>query len=409
MIESITLLGSSSGRNAGDAALMAGVMDSIDGAMERPLRYEIPTIKPGFVTGTYRNRVRPVSMMPWHASVKMLGLPTYRSIHRTDLSLLFDAILFDRSLYNPLFNFLSSLYLMLPRAHRQGKKMACFDVGVGPVDSRAGCSMLREIAEQMAFITVRDEESLGILREVGVDNPRIIQAADAALLVESSPSARVDVVLEKAGLDPGEAILGININRYLDSWARPRREPMGKDRFLEVMSAAVGEVADQIGAAVLLVATQHHDVPISRELCRLLPPGIQSVVVSNQGLSPFEIKGILGRCSLLFAMRLHASILGSSALAPSLGLAYQPKVSFFYNSLGLGECCLDFDGFTKEGVVEHLMRGWKNRARIKEVLTARIPVLQFEACKASRLVAALARDEDMDAAFARIGAQEWQP
>jgi polysaccharide pyruvyl transferase WcaK-like protein len=409
MIRSVTLLGSSSGRNAGDAALLAGLMDSVDQAVGRPLLYEIPTIKPGFVTDTYRNRVRPVGMMPWQASIKMLGLPTSRSIHRTDLSLLFDAILFDRSLYNPLFNFLSSLYFMLPRAHRKGKRMACFDVGVGPVDSRAGRNMLREVAERMAFITVRDEESLHLLQEVGVENPRILPGADAAVLVEASPAGRVDSVLEEAGLDPAGELLGINVNRYLDSWARPKRAPMGKARFLDLMSCALGEVAAQTGAAVLLVATQHHDVAISQALAGRLPAGVRRAVVSNRTLTPFDIKAVLGRCSLLFAMRLHASILGSSALAPSLGLAYQPKVSYYYNSLGLSECCLDFEAFTMEGIVDHVMRGWRERDRLRQSLSERIPVLQFQARKAARLVAALHNDEDLDEAYARIAEESCPP
>jgi len=99
-IHSVTLLGSSSGRNAGDAAIMSGVMDSVDAAVGSRLLYEIPTIKPEFVRNNYQNDVRPVSMLPWNFSVKMLGLPTYRSVMRTDLSLVFDAVLFDRSLYN---------------------------------------------------------------------------------------------------------------------------------------------------------------------------------------------------------------------------------------------------------------------------------------------------------------------
>ncbi len=45
MINSITLLGSSSGRNAGDAALIAGIIDSVDAACGKEVLWEIPTIK----------------------------------------------------------------------------------------------------------------------------------------------------------------------------------------------------------------------------------------------------------------------------------------------------------------------------------------------------------------------------
>ncbi len=402
LIDSITLLGSSSGRNAGDAALMSGLMDTVDESCGERLLYEIPTIKPGFVREAYANRTRPVGMMPWNLSVKMLGLPTYQSVMRTDLSLLFDAILFDRSLYNPLFNFLSTLYLLLPRARKKGKRMACFDVGAGPVDTPHGQRMLRELAEMMDFITVRDQESFDIFRDIGVQNPRILLAADAAVNVTPSDETRVAEILKENGLEPGEDILAINVNQYLDTWARPRREPMGKERFLQVYADAINRVAEQTDASVLFVATQHHDVDISRELMARIDRARKTALVGNVTYSHYDVKGVLGACSMQFAMRLHASILGASALCPSLGLAYQPKVDFFYNSLGLGEYSLSFEHFSEDGLTAHLLKGWENRAAIRARLEERIPKLQHEARKPAELVAAMRRGEEMTAAFDRV-------
>ena len=65
MIKSITLLGSSSGRNAGDAALIAGIMDSVDRRLGRRVSYEIPTINPRYIRECYDNDTVPVGMMPW--------------------------------------------------------------------------------------------------------------------------------------------------------------------------------------------------------------------------------------------------------------------------------------------------------------------------------------------------------
>ena len=78
MINSITLLGSSSGRNAGDAALIAGIIDSVDAACGKQITWEIPTIKPSYIRDNYRGITKPISMLPWAGSVKMFGIPTYR-------------------------------------------------------------------------------------------------------------------------------------------------------------------------------------------------------------------------------------------------------------------------------------------------------------------------------------------
>ena len=393
MLKSVTLLGSSSGRNAGDAALMSGIMDPVDEACGERLLYEIPTINKAFVSRTYRNRTRPVGMMPWNLSVKMLGLPTYQSILRTDYTLIFDAILFDRSLYNPLFNFLSTLAVLLPRARRKGKRMACFNVGAGPVDTEAGRRMLREVAELMDFITVRDEESISIFRDVGVRNPNIVLAADAAVNVQPVESNRALEIIKMSGLDPARPILAVNVNRYLDTWARPRREPIGKEQFLDTFSKSLNFVAGETGAQVLLVATQHHDVSITRELLGCLDSSVAGAWIGNIDYNHYELKGVMGACSLLFAMRLHASILGASAGTPVLGLAYQPKVEFFYNSLGLRDQCIGFDRFTPDDLSRHLLAGWRDREQIREVLRSRIPELQSDARIAADVLAAVHRGE----------------
>lgn len=391
MIKSITLLGSSSGRNAGDAALISGIMDSIDEALGRRVIYEIPTVKPSFIKSAYQNETRPISMMPWAGSLKMLGIPTYQSIMRTDLSLVFDAVLFDRSLYNPLFNYLSSLYLLLPLAKKRGKRMGFYNVTAGPVPTKAGQKMLREIAELMDFITVRDEASLKILRDIGVKNPNCSVTADAAVTVACAPEARVIEIIRDIGLDPEKPILGININKYIDTWADPNKKSMGPEKFIEIYSAGVNAFLKDCPCQVMLISTQHHDVPISLALQSKLVGAQKTALLSNTEYNHHEIKGALGKLSLLLGMRLHCTILGASALAPTLGLVYQPKVRHFFQSLAAESCCLSFDNFTADDIKKFLNWGWENKSQLKAHLTAEIPRLQNQAKEAAQLVAGIER------------------
>ena len=396
MLESITLLGSSSGRNAGDAALMSGIMDSVDEACGRRLLYEIPTIKPRFVRATYRNNVVPISMLPWNLSLKMLGLPTYHSVMRTDLSLIFDAILFDRALYNPLFNFLSTLSLLLPKAKRAGKRMGFYNIGAGPVNTKRGQTMLRDLANLMDFITVRDIASYNILKDIGVTNPRMIIGADAALNVEKARAERVDEILAELGLESGAEILAININAYLNTWAQPQTKALSKDEFLGIYSAGLRRALKGLDVPVLFVSTQHHDVNITKELiARLGYPG-KIAFISNVDYNHFEIKGVLSRVSLLFAMRLHAMILASSELTPIIGLSYQPKIDHYLSTIGLQGFALHFDSFSEHGIAEHIRRGWNARQTIRDTLSKFIPRQKQEALKAAQLVRSLYHGADLD-------------
>ena len=392
MITTITLLGSSSGRNAGDAALISGIADAVDHSLRRRVRYEIPTIKPNFIRENYSNDVHPVSMLPWSGSIKMLGVPTYRSIMRSDLSLIFDAILFDRSLYNPLFNHLSTLYLLLPRARKRGKLLGCFNVGAGPVTTPAGKDMLRKVCELMDFITVRDEDSRRILREIGVQNPHLLVTADAALNVAGSSPVRARELIQHAGLDADKGIMAVNISAYLDTWVSPDHRPMGRDLFLRAFAKGVEQAAADTGAQLLFVCTQYHDVSVTEEVMKLVRAPVKGLL-SNRQCSHYDIKAVLAQAALLFGMRLHATILATSAFTPTVALPHQPKVNHYFRTLGLEKRVMSYDGFSAQSVAEALRQAWQEKDSIRETLRRCIPIQQRKARMAADLVAALDRGE----------------
>lgn len=392
-LQTITLLGSSSGRNSGDAALIAAIMDGIDRACGRRLTYDIPTIRPAYIRHHYPNQTRPVGMMPWHGALRMLGLPTIRALLRADAVIIFDAVLFDRSLFNPLFNFLSSLHLLLPLASRRGIPIIGYNVGAGPVHTPAGRRMLKAVADCMAFITVRDQDSLDLLQEVGTTNPRIRLMADAALNAPAMSPAEVNPIFHAAGIEPGQPKLGVNVNRYLDTWASANRTSMGREAFLNSFAEALAGFHREVAVPIVFVTTQHHDFEITEALRRRLPAGIPTALIDNRKHDHAAIKGVLRHLDLLCGMRLHSLILASSELTPVVGITYQPKVAYYFRELGLGERTLSFDDFTADNLRKHILRGWNDRAKLAAALKKRIPVLQAKAAASAELVAALDRGQ----------------
>jgi polysaccharide pyruvyl transferase WcaK-like protein len=389
MIESVTLLGSSSGRNAGDAALISGITDTIDSLCGRRLLYEVPTVKPGHLKQVYHHRIRPIGMMPWHGALRMLGLPTFRSIMRTDLTLVFDAILFDRSFYNPMFNFLSSLAVMLPLAKRKGKLLGCYNVGVGPISTATGARALKRVLDVMDFITVRDQDSYRLLRSIGVTNSRVLVTADAALNVPGCGLEEARSILSSLGLPAGEEILAINVNAYIDTWAPQSKGRLGRERFTRIYSEALTRFLRTNPVPVLYVCTQYHDVSLTRYLMAHVSSTRPMAILSNRRFNHFQIKGVLALMSMLFSMRLHAMILSTSAFTPTIALEFQKKVRSYLRSLGLEQFCLSFDDFSVESVLSHLLVGWQQRAMLRETLVQKIPVLQRDALKAGRIVAGI--------------------
>jgi polysaccharide pyruvyl transferase WcaK-like protein len=369
-------------------------MKDLDEILQVPIRYEIPTTNPSYVRRYYADHdVKPIPIMPWNASIRMLGWTTYQSICRADLVLIFDAILFDRSLLNPLFNFMAPLYLMLPRARRRGIKMGMYDVGIGPVSTDLGKKMLRTLVDQMDFVTIRDEGSIPELKEAGAWRDEVILAADAAVNSPYTPDQEIQTILDAEGLELPTEFIAINVNPYLDSWAGATSAGLDRETFLTEYASALRSVWDRIRVPYLFVCTQHMDVDISTELQGRLAPEMCVGRFSNRTCGHQDIKAVLGRASLTVGMRLHSIILSASMRVPVVGLVYQPKVEYFLETNGLGDQKLYFKDFSAANLEALILRAWEHRDQTRRHLEQQVPKLQAAARIPADIVRSLLEPE----------------
>jgi polysaccharide pyruvyl transferase WcaK-like protein len=390
-INTISIFGSSSGRNAGDAALISGIMDTVDARLGRRLTYEIPTFKPQYVWKHYPNKVRPASMAPWAGSVGMFGVPTFAAFRRSDLAVVYDNMLFDRSLANPLFNYMPAVWTLFRHLRREGQYLGLYNCGLGPITTPKGNKMLREILEAAHFITVRDRDSEKLALDLGIEASKIVVTADAALTVQPCAREHAQNLIRGTGINLDTPVLGVNVNAYLNTWAEGSQSSLTPDSFAAIygkaISQAVAEIQRTDGAVpVLFVTTQPGDIEITRKVMSHVDRSIKTGILENTHLNHFEIKGVLGELEFLFAMRLHANILATSMLTPAISLAFQKKVTSYYEELGLRENVASFETFSVESVANHLVTGWTNRAAIKATLTHNIPLLQAKAVSTAAII-----------------------
>ena len=401
-INSITILGSSSGRNAGDAALLSGIMDCIDNACGKRMLYEIPTYRPPYIWHNYQNKVRPISMLPWHGTVGMLGVPTFNSIRRSKVTIIYDAMLFDRKLFNPLTNYMSSAWLYLKHLRAKGSIVGFYNVGAGPVTTEWGKKMLKELAELTDFITVREIDSYNLLKDMGIDEGKMLITADNAIPVKAAKTEDVQEIFKSIGMPFGGEVLAININSYLNSWAGLGQKTLTEESFISTYAAALNSFLKDVPVPVLFVCTQHSDVAVTERLMNAINAPKGKALFSNIKYNHHDVKGVLEHVSLLFGMRLHANILATSALTPAVALVFQQKVKSYYDLLGLPKNVLSFADFSEEALLKQLKYGWDNRVAINEQLKKVIPVLSQETARSAEIIAAIDRGEDIRATITRL-------
>ncbi|MFO7974031.1 MAG: polysaccharide pyruvyl transferase family protein [Candidatus Hydrogenedentota bacterium] len=379
----ISIIGSYTGRNAGDAAILENIVRDIAEVLPN-VQCEVLTVNPAFIRDTYADLpLEAVPTLPWNLSIKSLGLPLLRSVLRSDAVIVTSAILFDRKFWNPLYNYLTSLLLALPLARRLGKKVFFYSVGVGPVYTAKGRKIVRYLLDHSDGVTLREEASIAIMHELGVHIEPVL-AADPALNQRLSPEMQREIgdfLSAQTGEGPR---IAINLNAYLDTWVGERNEAtLTRPVFVREMGRVVRHVIEQWGWSAILICTHYMDEGIVEEVAKEAGREASVFVMSNRHYNHRQLMAAMAASELMIGMRLHCQILAVAAGTPCVALNYAPKVRHFMEMVGLDEYTVELTDFSAERVLECAEKLKADRDEVKPRLTERVGALQAQAKRAA--------------------------
>jgi polysaccharide pyruvyl transferase WcaK-like protein len=376
----VCILGSNSGRNAGDAAILASIIHHLR-RLRPETRLEVPVPRKRDLYRRFDPSVaRAVPMMPWNLSLRFLGVPTLWSVIRSDVLLITDGIIFDVKLFNPLFNFLILLVFLVPVARLFRTKVVCFLVGIGPLRTRCGRRMARWVCDRCDDILVRETDSAALLREIGVDERKITLYADAALILPPAAPERVDAILRENGIGAADRLIGVNVNAYADRFLGREGGGFDEGGFAGEMARAIDLLAAQAsGRKIVLVLTQRMDVVFAEKLLQRVTRRQDVVVLGNDRYSAEELMGVLGRMQVFVGMRLHSLILASAMHTPCIGLAYAPKVRHFMGLIGFPERLVELAELRAEVLAAKVAQVAQEREQTLPALVRRVEELKSAA------------------------------
>lgn len=358
-----TLLGNNSGRNLGDAAILSAILAQLSKKFPNA-DFLVPSTHPHFIDKNYGHLypVKGVNVMPWTFSIRLFGIPTIRAIAKSDAALICDGIIFGKGFWNPAFNFLITLYLLLPFFKLFKCKLICYNCGIGPFPVPFSRYAARKVMNAASLVTLRDQDSVDLAKELGVTNELII-TGDSAFINPVSSEERGKEVIEKEGLDPARPILGINITVYIDSWLEPNERVGGKEKLLQKIADAVNELAKSEEVKPLIFSTQPMDEAISNSLKKM----INAPIIDNTRYLSHDIQAAMHCTELLIGMRFHALVLASAVGVPILGMIYAPKVRGYLRLLKCPEYGLELKDVANGKLTPSLKNAWQNRHSLKQM------------------------------------------
>lgn len=265
--------------------------------------------------------------------------------------------------------------LVIAIAKRNRCKVMVLGQGIGPLRRGISRRLTARTLSNLDMITVRDAQSTDLLRQIGVKG-RIEVTADPTLILDPCPTEESARLMAEAGLSDGDDVVAVSLRRWPET---PELEA--------AVSKSLAELADKLPAKLLLVAMQ---TPDDGELARQMAEAVgrpDKVFVQPQPWTANQLLGVLGRCRLVVAMRLHALIFAAAVGVPSLGIKYDPKVEQFVRMTGQ-------DGITLEetasgNLTERTLLAWNKRDDLRSNLVESVPAMKSAAMENFVLAAGL--------------------
>ncbi|MFN7966218.1 MAG: polysaccharide pyruvyl transferase family protein [Acidobacteriota bacterium] len=182
--------------------------------------------------------------------------------------------------------------------------------------------LLRTALSRVTEITVREAHSEAYLRELGV-SAALSTVGDDAISLEPAPRARVQSILQEAGVAADQPYIAFQYRHYLD-----HADDHAPAYFASCIDAAIaGTGLPVIGVPMHFAGTDE------REHLELLSSRVayrgEFVVLRNE-LTPAEAKALMAGAQLAFGISYHSAVFALSSGVPYLGLYrgahYQQKM-----------------------------------------------------------------------------------
>ncbi len=359
----ITLLGSNSGNNAGDAAIMASILEVL--SKELPgAEFLVPTTKPSFTNENYGKQynVKAINVMPWTGSLRLFGIPTFNCLRRSDCALICDGIIFDKKLFNPAFNFLITLFMLIPFAKLFNCKLVCYSTGIGPFNMSIGRFMARTLINACDLVMMRERDSQKLCQEIGVTK-EVHLTGDAAFLNKVSDERRLEEIAKAERINLQAPLFGINVTSYIDQWLQSDERVSDKNEYLALLARSINKAKAIVPGGFVPVLFCTH--PMDLETAERVARDVSGRVVSNTKYLSHDLMAVMKRCSLFIGMRFHSLILASSVESPIIGLVYAPKVRSYMRLLESEDVSLELGQLTEERLVETIVSAWEKRDEIR--------------------------------------------
>ncbi len=251
------------------------------------------------------------------------------------------------------------------------KRTAIVGQGFGPIKRFVNRIITKRILNKVDLIILRDKESFEGISKFGIRKPSIHVSADVTLTLPQTNKERKEELLRIEGIEKKEApIFGISIRRPSKSLSKSRAET-----YYKTIASVLDAIIDKYHAQFVFIPFHYpKDVVESAKIINLMKNPVHIVVREYVAR---DMIGLIGAMDLFVGMRLHSMVFSAMEGVPMVGIAYDPKVKAFLNSIG--QDSIDVEDVDRESLIKLITHTCENREEIKSHLMTTLPELKTKA------------------------------
>lgn len=268
----------------------------------------------------------------------------------------------DRTSTKSLWYYLAVISLAL----KKHLKVMLYSNGIGPLEKASNIRKTRKILKKADLITLRDEHSLETLKQIGVENDKVIVTADPALELNIGDEARGRKILEELGVPKGRKLLGVSIRRWKTN------DPEFEDNIAWVCDYAYETYGYH---TVLLPMQTSRDTAVLQNVRRNMK---HEATLVDRRCDVADMMSVMKCFDMCIGMRLHTLIYAVINAIPLIGLVYDPKISSFMEYTNQTRY-INIEDASAEKIIDILDECVENYDDIKKTLEENYKILNEKA------------------------------
>lgn len=268
-----------------------------------------------------------------------------------------------------------------------GKPIVIYGETIGPFKNALDVKMIRHLLNHSRLITLREEISAGIVKEIGITNVPTYTTADSAFLLEPANEDRIQRLLEIEGIRSRDTpLVGISASKVISRFgfrnAATREEKYRQ--YIEIMARMVDYLTEKLNSRVVFIphVTEYwssDDRKVAADIIASVKNPQKCVNITSD-YTAAELKGIIGTLDMFIGTRMHSTIASTSMYVPTVIIAYSHKAhGIMGKALSLDQYVVDIRSIEYEALTARIDDVWKNKDTIRADLKNKIPVIKERA------------------------------